>query len=137
MTTTTRTRTDRPPVPLQTTGAEAELGVPRPLTGNDLLVIQTVEEIDGAPALEPPGSALRATGITAVQSDRRISALWVNAATRNAYMHVTGIGWRRLNPANDWAWSAMVALASQARQTGCRIDYRDEADGLVHEIYLW
>jgi hypothetical protein len=40
-------------------------------------------------------------------------------------------------PANDRTWSALVLLADQARQTLCRIDDRDETDGLFHEIYLW
>lgn len=123
----------------QATAADTDLGVPRPLTPDDLQV--TVSEpgiATTAPVLQPPSATHdAATAIGAWQQDKRITALWSNSSTRNAFMHIAGVGWKRLNPANDSAWSALVLLANQARQTGCRIDYRDEADGLVHEIYLW
>ena len=32
---------------------------------------------------------------------------------------------------------AMTILGSNAKQTQTRFDYREEADGMIHEIYLW
>ena len=31
----------------------------------------------------------------------------------------------------------MTMLSSNAKQMQNRFDYRDEADGMIHEIYLW
>ena len=125
--------------PQQKTGTDTGEGAPRPLTPDDLQVSRQVTADPGRPTSAPPGTAAAATAtaIGAWQTDKRVSAMWANASTRNAYMHVDGLGWRRLHSGNDSAWSALVALASQARQTSCRIDYREEADGLIHEITLW
>ena len=122
------------------TASGTVLDVPRPLSPADLAPSSDLSVDLGAPGMEPPGSVgarAAVTAVAAVQTDKRVSALWCNRSPRNAWMHVTGIGWKRLSPANDSSWNAMVLLATQARQTGCRIDYRDEADGLVHEIFLW
>ena len=123
------------------TGDTIDLGAPRQLSSADLSdAVLTAQDVLGNPIGEPPGSAAGRAAVAAVgawQQDKRISAMWTNRSPRNAYMHVTGIGWKRLSPANDASWNAMVMLATQARQTNCRIDYRDEADGLVHEIFLW
>jgi hypothetical protein len=136
----TETVHDRPAqTPEQASGAVG-VDVPRPLSPADLEPASDLRVDLGSPGMEPPGSVgarATATAVGAVQADKRVSALWCNRSTRNAFMHVTGIGWKRLSPANDSSWNAMVLLATQARQTGCRIDYRDEADGLVHEIFLW
>lgn len=132
------TMPDTPVVTPQADTGDTDLGVPRQLTPADLQLATDAEAPAMAPTLQPPSATRGAiTAIGAWQADKRITALWCNSSTRNAFMHVAGIGWKRLNPSNDSAWSALVLLADQARQTGCRIDYRDEADGLVHEIYLW
>jgi hypothetical protein len=52
-------------------------------------------------------------------------------------MHVPSLGWRKLFNGKDGAFTALVTLASQARQTGRTINFREEGDGMVYEIYLW
>ena len=37
----------------------------------------------------------------------------------------------------DGAFQALVALAAQARQTNRIVNLREEADGMIYEIYLW
>ena len=37
----------------------------------------------------------------------------------------------------DGAFTALTTLASQARQTGSSINFREEANGMVYEFYLW
>lgn len=109
----------------------------------------TAEEVMGAmlgggagagavPALEPPEAAFAADeGVLAWQSDKRVNALWSINQTRNTWMGVTGLGWKRLFNGNDSSLTALAMLAAHARQTNCRIDYRDETDGMVREIYVW
>jgi len=70
------------------------------------------------------------TGVT-------IDALWAANETRNAWMRVVGLGWKKLYNGRDGAFTALTILAAQARQAGRPVNYREEADGMVYEIYLW
>ena len=66
-----------------------------------------------------------------------IDAMWSANEIRNAWMHVASVGWKKIFNGSDGAFMALTALASQARETGRTINFRVEADGMVHEIYLW
>jgi hypothetical protein len=94
------------------------------------------------PALAPPTevaevAARSEQGIAAWHSGVKITALWCNASVRNAWAVVEGVGWRRVNPANDSAFVTLVALLSHARQMGTTCNVRVEADNLIHEVYAW
>jgi hypothetical protein len=97
----------------------------------------------GAPTLLPPGSegAVGAAGAGAVTATWRtnvqISALWSTDEVRNAWAYVVGLGWKKLYNGRDGAFSALAELAAQARQTGTTASLREEADGMIYEIYLW
>jgi hypothetical protein len=98
----------------------------------------------GQPALLPPGvdpGAAAGAAVGAVTGTWRsgvtVTALWSINETRNAWMYVPSLGWRKLFNGKDGAFTALVTLASQARQTGRTINFREEADGMVYEIYLW
>jgi hypothetical protein len=104
---------------------------------------------ESAPQLMPPevagarGAGARtlaqaAGAITGTwRSGVTVSAMWSINEPRNAWMHVAGLGWRKIFNGRDGAFTALVALAGQARQTGRQIAFREEADGMVYEIYLW
>ncbi len=66
-----------------------------------------------------------------------VTALWSINEVRNAWMYVPTVGWRKLYNGRDGSFTALVTLAAQARQTGRPIAFREEADGMVYEIYLW
>ena len=97
-----------------------------------------------SPTRQPPGTAGAAAA--AVTADA-VTGTWVNGVTvdalwavnevRNTWMRVVGTGWKKLYNGRDGAFTALAILASQARQTGRPINYREEADGMVYEIYLW
>lgn len=99
------------------------------------------------PSMQPPASNGATTaqaaqagagGVTgAWHNGVTVDALWAINETRNAFMRVAGVGWKKLYNGRDGAFTALVTLAAQARQTGRTINYRDEADGMVYEIYLW
>ncbi len=89
------------------------------------------------PSISPPEQAATSGGITAWQGDKRISALWTINQDRNAWVAVTGIGWKRLATASASGLVALNMLGAHARQTNSRVDYRDEADGMIHEMYIW
>jgi hypothetical protein len=119
----------------------AGTSAPDAVSENDLLEALT-PTVAGTPTVEPPQIAEAETAggeaVTATwRSNQTVTALWSINELRNAWMYVVNLGWRKLYNGRDHAFTALVTLASQARQTGRRITFREEADGMVHEIYLW
>jgi len=96
-------------------------------------------ELRGGPPAAGAAEVTPATGSATGtwQSGVTVDALWSINQIRNAFMHVVNIGWVKIFNGSDGAFTALTALASQARQTGRTVTYRQEADGMVHEIYLW
>lgn len=98
-------------------------------------------DTDSAPTLAPPGAEVATedtTGVTATwHSSVKIDALWGIDETRNAWIRVVGVGWKKIHNGRDGAFQALVTLAGQARQTGRPVNLREEAGGIIHEIYLW
>jgi hypothetical protein len=96
--------------------------------------------ISSTPTLSPPVTTAAAAQDGAGANWRngvRIDALWSIDETRNAFIHVTGLGWRKIYNGRDGAFQALTILASQARQTNSTVNLREEADGMIYEIYLW
>lgn len=125
--------------------AEAGVSEPAPITDEQLraMVEGTGTATAAAgPTLAPPGTDAAATqevgAVTGTwRSGMTVTAMWSINETRNAWMYVSGLGWRKLFNGRDGAFMALAALAGQARQTGHQIAFREEADGMVYEIYLW
>lgn len=119
-------------------GDQAAPARPRDLTTDEL----TVAALEGSeavgPKLEPPTAGARGSeGVTAWQSDKRIVALFSSADPRNVWVAVGGVGWKRLFNANDSALEAMAIIVAHAKQLNSPVNYREEADGLIHEVYAW
>jgi hypothetical protein len=113
---------------------------PHALSASELTITTTAAAVAVEPELGPPGSptANPATdGITTWATNVRIGALWANNAGRNGWAHVTGVGWKKLGGTTDFAHLGLVQLARLARDTNAAVNYRDEADGLIHEMYVW
>lgn len=142
----TKTGTDAPSlVPSQTTGEQmvTETGgashpTLSPETRADLTAVGAGEQW---PVLLPPGTAGATAAVTGVTgtwtSGVMVDATWSINETRNAYFHVAGGAWKKIFNGTDGAFTALVTLAAQAKQTGHQMAIREEADGMVHEIYLW
>jgi hypothetical protein len=91
------------------------------------------------PVLHPPGTA--GAGETAgpppgTWHGQQILALYSTRASRTGWAYVDGAGWRRLAGTTESGHAALNALAAAARTGGGAALARD-ADGQVHEIYLW
>jgi hypothetical protein len=125
--------------------ADAGLTEPAPISDEQLraMVEGTGTATLAGPVLSPPGTDAAAStdavaGVTGTwRSGMTVTAMWSINETRNAWMYVSGLGWRKLYNGKDGAFMALTALAGQARQTGHQIVFREEADGMVYEIYLW
>lgn len=114
------------------------------LTIEEILRVQqqaTAVVAEGVPTLAPPAEVAEAEAaaeaVTAWHTGVKVTALWVNAAQRNAYAAVEGLGWRRITPANDSAFHAVTAMLSHAKQLGRSVNVRVESDNQIHEVYLW
>jgi hypothetical protein len=114
---------------------------PQELTDETLQALTGGSASAGAPTLLPPGAEAAAGAAGAVTATWRtnvqISALWSIDEVRNAWAYVVGVGWKKLYNGRDGAFSALAELAAQARQTGATTSLREEADGMIYEIYLW
>jgi hypothetical protein len=70
-------------------------------------------------------------------NDKRINATWCINQNRNVYVAVTGVGWKKLANNSDSAIVALNMLGTHARQMNSSVNYREESDGMIHEMYVW
>lgn len=88
-----------------------------------------------SPSLPTPGTAV--SGVAAWQSGKKIDALWTTNEDGNSWIGVAGVGWKKLAHSSETAVSALTMLAAHARCVNSNVDYRDEADNMIHEMYVW
>ena len=96
----------------------------------------------GAPTAEPPAAAVSdgaASGIGASVwvSNKKINALWSINENRNSWVGVAGVGWVKFANNSDSAIVAFTMLGANARHTQGLVSYRQEADNMIHEMYVW
>ena len=113
------------------------MSTPRDLSSEEMAVAARSGGSETAPSLEPPAEAAGGGGVTAWNNNKKITALWGINQNRNSWVHVDGVGWKRLADNSDSAVVALTILGAHAKQTGATVNYRDEADGKIHEIYVW
>jgi|SRR5215207_2495170 len=90
---------------------------------------------DAAPAL--PLTQGLAAGVTGWNNNKQIIALWSINQNRNSWVGVSGIGWKKLANNSDSAIVALTMLSAHAREKVATVHYRDESDGMIHEMYVW
>jgi hypothetical protein len=91
------------------------------------------------PTERPPSEAEseeEAYGATTWHNDKKITALWSIDQNRNSWVHVAGLGWKKLADNSDSAVVALTALGTHARRTGTTVNLREE-DGKITQIYVW
>ncbi|MEU4602560.1 hypothetical protein AB0F43_06245 [Kribbella sp. NPDC023972] len=128
-----------PPTEVSTSTTEAA-GLSSPTITNEQFRAMVSEATVAAPTLTPPtaGEVAVEAGVAATwRSSVKIDALWSIDQTRNAFVHIVDVGWRKIYNGRDGAFQALVSLASQARQTNRIVNLREEADGMIYEIYVW
>jgi len=99
------------------------------------------ETITAAVPSQTPPSSISATGgdggATAWQNTKKVSALWVINEVRNSWAYIAGVGWKKFANNSDSAIVALTTLGAHAKLIQSNVDYRDEADGMIHEMYVW
>lgn len=107
---------------------------------SELLSAATIAgTVEAAPTLDPAGAATgsSADGIGLWQSNKQVDATYATYAARFSWMHVANGPWRRFSPVSDSGVAALALLAAHARDRGRPVNFREEADQLVHEMYVW
>ncbi len=93
---------------------------------------------DAAPTITPDGVGTTTEGgIAAWLNNKRVGGLWSINQNRNAWVYVTGVGWKKLANNSDTAVVALTILAASAKLTQTNYNYREEADHMIHETYVW
>jgi len=112
--------------------------------GITVLEPQTDSPPNIMPFEDPSGGAvvqvstdLVAPIVTNWQRGKQVTAVWSKNENRNSWVAIAGSGWKKLSNTSDSANIALTILASQALQSTRKIDYLEESDGMIHEIYLW
>jgi hypothetical protein len=101
-----------------------------------------------APTLSPPpgaesigtaaaAGAAQVGGVTVWQPNRTVNALWSINQDKNSWVGFAGAGWMKLSTASSSGVVAMTMLASHAVITQTWVGVRTEADGMIHEMYVW
>jgi hypothetical protein len=124
-------------------GTAPGLTEPLPLTSEMVATLTAQAAVEMGPVLTPPGVTTQADikvaeSITGTwRQNVVVTALWSINETRNAWIHLQNIGWKKIFNSRDGAFTTLVTLASQAKQTNRPITCREESDGMIYEIYLW
>jgi len=134
--------TESPPGTGEGNGGAAGAGTvapPRELgdLASELIAGAAAAAGEAEPSLQPPSAAVTGDGIGLWVSNKQIDALYSTYAARFSWMHVAGGVWRRFSPVSDSGVAALALLAAHARDRGRPVNYREEADQLVHEMYVW
>jgi hypothetical protein len=127
--------------PVIETGTEIDVpgtSAPMPISDAEIAALTAESTPLAGPTETPPAAALTSEAVTGTwRNNVKIDALWSIDEARNAWVRVVGLGWRKIFNGRDGAFLALTALASQARQANRPVNLREEADGMIYEIYLW
>jgi hypothetical protein len=126
-----------PPVIPGTGAMEMNESRPKDLCTEGLASASTSSTGNAMPTALPPAAGVNAGGITTWQSGKLVTALWSINQNRNVYICISGVGWKKLANNSDSAIVALNILGTSARLTQTTVNYREEADGMIHEIYVW
>ncbi|AHF17765.1 hypothetical protein [Niabella soli] len=85
------------------------------------------------PTLLPPGAG----GLTAWNNNVKIVGTWGIAENNNAWLNVSGMGFRRIKETNTQAFLALLMIGCHARDKNSVVNVRTEADNKVYELYAW
>jgi hypothetical protein len=154
----TNTMSDLAPRRPEGVGRQAETNGPRPLTDEELAIARSGDATRGAapdhgpvpddnpvpgppappvaggrPMLHLPGTPGAADDSVDGFTTAAVLALYATGAPPAGWIHLDGVGWRRL--ANDGGTLGEVAAA--ARTAGTPVMAKLDADDVVTELYLW
>jgi hypothetical protein len=126
-----------PPVISGTGEIQMNESRPKDLSAEELSSASASAAGDAMPTGLPPQLAAGAGGVTTWLTGKLVTGLWTINQNRNAWLLINGVGWKKLANNSDSAIVALNILGASARVTQTTVNYREEADGMIHEIYVW
>jgi hypothetical protein len=99
----------------------------------------TVGEAGGAGAAAGALAGSAAAGATATtwQYNKKVAAVWSINQSCNSWAVVEGIGWKKLYDQPESTTMALTIIMASAKVTQGPIDYREESDAMIHEVYAF
>jgi hypothetical protein len=91
----------------------------------------------------PYGDAARSPGMTSTTmcptgwtNGRTILDLWSYEDSSGVWVHVDGLGWKRLSPASQSGHTHMTLLAGAATHNNLPVDFHVDADGQIDQLIV-
>lgn len=91
---------------------------------------------DSVNAQESATGVKDAFGAGTWHNNKKVNALWSKAETRNAWIGITDLGWKKISPASDSSVTAICMVAASALETQSPVNVLLDNDQVV-EIYNW
>jgi hypothetical protein len=126
-----------PPVVSGVGAKEMSESRPKDLSAEEMVIASLSAGGDSMPTAMPPATASSSGGVSAWQNGKLVTALWSINQNRNVWLSISGVGWKKLANNSDTAIVALNILGASARLTQTQVNYREEADGMIHEMYVW
>ncbi|MGJ7030763.1 hypothetical protein [Niabella hirudinis] len=100
---------------------------------------QTVSTVKKAKAANEPVliPMQEEAGLTAWNNNTRIVQTWGKAENNNAFLNITGLGWKKIKETNTQAFLALLMIGAHGRDKNSIVNVRTEADNKVYELYVW
>jgi len=70
-------------------------------------------------------------------NNKKIVGTWGKAEDKNAWLNISGIGFKKIKNTNAQALLAILMLGVHARDKNRNVNVRTEADNMVHELYVF
>lgn len=112
------------------------------LTQEDLDALLGTSDTTGAPlpTMQPPGESSASAeedSAAATITGQLITALFSDAANRNVWLAINGVGWRKVSQTSDTGATSIAMIGALAKAMGRAPVMNDDASGLVQDIVLW
>lgn len=109
-----------------------------PMAKSEFMSIESLPSMaistDAVPA---PLISAESAGASVWVNNKKINGLWSINQNRNCFAGVEGVGWKKLINTSDSSIVALNILASHALVKGSPVNYREESDGMIYEMYVW
>lgn len=103
-----------------------------PVSTNTFVANATIKKADYPTLLPAQESAFGAW-----DNNKKIVGTWGKAEDKNAWLNISGIGFRKIRNTNAQTLLALLLLGAHARDKNRNVNVRTEADNQVYELYVW
>lgn len=124
-----------PPAEQSFSGTTTGQAQPSQVIVAELASLSQTDSPVSAPTEQPPEMAAAVTGVW--NNAKTFDAVWSINENRNSWVRVTGGTWVKLLNSSDNVIMSLSALAANAKLTKGQVNFRTEADNMVHEMYVW